>query len=121
MTLSEFKAWFEGFTEGMDGPPGIKQWERIQARVKEISGTPTTYPVFVDRYIRERPLYDWHHIWNGPITATGRPATLSSFGMSSATCIAQNTAAVANASAPAFDSHAAMFVAGRADAEALAA
>ena len=25
MTPSEFKAWFEGFSEGMDGPPSLKQ------------------------------------------------------------------------------------------------
>lgn len=50
MTLSEFKAWFEAFTESMDGPPSHKQWERIQARVKEISGSPITERVFIDRY-----------------------------------------------------------------------
>ena len=50
MTLSEFKAWFEGFTEDMDSAPNKKQWERIKARVKEIDGAVTTYPVFVDRY-----------------------------------------------------------------------
>jgi hypothetical protein len=39
MTPSEFKAWFEGFTEGLDGRPTEKQWERIVSRVKEIDGT----------------------------------------------------------------------------------
>lgn len=42
MTLSEFKAWFEGFTEAMDGPPGPKAWERIKARVAKIKAEPTT-------------------------------------------------------------------------------
>ena len=51
MTLSEFKAWFEGFTEGMDGTPNTDQWKRIQARVKEIDGTAITKTVFVDRYL----------------------------------------------------------------------
>lgn len=50
MTLQEFKAWFEGFTEDMDAAPNKKQWERIKKRVKEIDGAVTTYPVFVDRY-----------------------------------------------------------------------
>ncbi|MGI9507143.1 MAG: hypothetical protein ACR2RE_29225 [Geminicoccaceae bacterium] len=50
MTLSEFKAWFEGFTEAMEKPPNAKQWKRICARVKEIDGERTTWPVFVDRY-----------------------------------------------------------------------
>jgi hypothetical protein len=51
MTKSEFKAWFDGFCEGMDGVPNEKQWERIKARVAEIDDTPVTYPVFVDRYV----------------------------------------------------------------------
>lgn len=54
MTLSEFKAWFEGFTESMDGPPSLKQWERIQARVKEISGAPVTERIIHDWWPRER-------------------------------------------------------------------
>ena len=36
MTLSEFKAWFGGFTENITKLPTQKQWARIQARVKEI-------------------------------------------------------------------------------------
>lgn len=51
MTLSEFKAWFEGFTEGMETAPDEKQWERIKERVKDINGTAVTYPVYVDRYV----------------------------------------------------------------------
>ena len=58
MTLAEFKAWFEGFTETLEAAPNEKQWERIKARVAEIDGTVTTYPVFVDRYIP--PYRPWH-------------------------------------------------------------
>lgn len=50
MTLAEFKAWFDGFTEDMEAVPNAKQWKRIKARVKEIDGSATTYPVFIDRY-----------------------------------------------------------------------
>jgi hypothetical protein len=50
MTLAEFKAWFEGFTEAMDGAPDEKQWARIKARVKEIDGVAVTKTVFVDHY-----------------------------------------------------------------------
>jgi hypothetical protein len=58
MTLAEFKAWFEGFTETLEAAPNEKQWERIKARVAEINGTVTTYPVFVDRYVPPyRPWY----------------------------------------------------------------
>ena len=51
MTLSEFKAWFEGFTECMDGTPNADQWKRTKARVKEIDGVAVTKTVFVDRYL----------------------------------------------------------------------
>jgi hypothetical protein len=59
MTLQEFKAWFEGFTEDMSAAPSKKQWERIKKRVKEIDGSAVTYPVFVDRY--------WPHVYPGPV------------------------------------------------------
>ncbi|PDT47317.1 hypothetical protein CO661_14135 [Sinorhizobium fredii] len=51
MTLAEFKAWFEGFTEDMDGAPNEKQWKRIKARVKDIDGVAITKTVFIDRYV----------------------------------------------------------------------
>lgn len=63
MTLSEFKAWFSGFTESMDSTPNEKQWARIKARVDEINDVPTTYPVFIDRYVQPyRPNVPY---WNG--------------------------------------------------------
>ena len=60
MTLAEFKAWFDGFTESMEGVPSDKQWERIKARVAEIDNKPVTYPVFVDRY---RPYWLFANNW----------------------------------------------------------
>lgn len=68
MNLSEFKAWFEGFTEDMDGPPNSKQWKRIKKRVSEITSEPTPYPIFVDRYVRPYP--QWWTTWG---TITGSP------------------------------------------------
>lgn len=50
MTLAEFKAWFEGFTETLEAAPNEKQWERIKARVAEIDGAAITKTVFVERY-----------------------------------------------------------------------
>lgn len=50
MTLQEFKAWFEGYTESMAKAPTEKQWARVKARVKEIDGTTITQRVFVDHY-----------------------------------------------------------------------
>jgi hypothetical protein len=57
MTLAEFKAWFEGFTEDMDGAPSEKQFQKIRAKVKEITGTPMA-PVVIREYVdRYRPYW----------------------------------------------------------------
>lgn len=37
MTSSEFRAWFAGFTEGMDGLPTDEQWNYIKFRVTLIA------------------------------------------------------------------------------------
>lgn len=59
MNLSEFKAWFEGFTESMEGTPSAKAWKRIQDRVKSIkSDEPTPRHVFHEYY--ERPWRRWY-------------------------------------------------------------
>lgn len=42
MNAAEFKAWFEGFTEAMDGKPNRAQWERIKERVSQIDGMALT-------------------------------------------------------------------------------
>ena len=66
MTLSEFKAWFEGFTESMAGAPDEKQWERIKSRVKEIDGVAITKTVYVDRYYPPyRGYFDGTPFWLG--------------------------------------------------------
>lgn len=63
MTLSEFKAWFEGFTEQMDGPPNKKQWQRICKRMDEIDDLPLTYSAFMNGY--EQPsLEDQSNGWH---------------------------------------------------------
>lgn len=62
MNLSEFKAWFEGFTEAMDGPPGPKAWKRIQERVKEIRAEPTPFPQIIREYV---PRYPYWPYWSG--------------------------------------------------------
>lgn len=61
MTLAEFKAWFEGFTEAMSGAPDEDQWKRIKARVAEINGSSTPYPVFIDRYVEPYRRY-WPNV-----------------------------------------------------------
>jgi hypothetical protein len=120
MTLSEFKAWFEGFTESMDGPPSLKQWERIQARVKEISGVPVTQTVFVDRYL---PAY--RDVWRGPYIAYAATQSVQNTDLNVAGfsdgSIGHNTALNGAGQMQAFDSHSAMADLGRADADALKA
>ena len=65
MIVSEFKAWFGGFTEGMDGPPDAKQWKRIQKRVGEIDGTQITEKIYVDRFVR--PYREYRPYWGTPV------------------------------------------------------
>ena len=66
MTLAEFKAWFEGFTEEMGSTPSAKQWKRIKDRVKQIDGVAVTkeviyrdcyWPTIIDRPVR--PYVSW--------------------------------------------------------------
>ena len=38
MTTTEFKAWFEGYTEHISKVPTQKQWKRIIERVAEVEG-----------------------------------------------------------------------------------
>lgn len=66
MHLSEFKAWFEGFTEEMKGPPTKDQWAKIRKHVKEISADYTPSPVFIDRYV-----YPWRRHWEPYWTLCG--------------------------------------------------
>ncbi|MEZ2132698.1 MULTISPECIES: hypothetical protein [unclassified Sinorhizobium] len=97
MTLSEFKAWFEGFSEIMEGPPDEKQWERIKARVAEINGASTPYPIFVDRYIEPYRRY-WPNV---PYWTSGSAL----LGCNTPSSAASST----------FESHSAMFDLGRAE------
>jgi len=66
MNLQEFKAWFEGFTDVLEGCPNEKQWEKIKERIKEIDGTPITEKIYVDRYYPTYPYYPYYynHPWN---------------------------------------------------------
>lgn len=59
MTLSEFKAWFEGFTEHIDLKNGLTgaQLARMMERVAEIDDKPTTETIYIDRYVR--PYRHW--------------------------------------------------------------
>lgn len=68
MNLSEFKAWFEGFSEGIDDAPSKKQWKRINEKVMSITSDPTPWPIFFDRYIGPR-WSQWEPCYNNWGTA----------------------------------------------------
>ena len=97
MTLAEFKAWFQGFTENMDGDrPTAKQWKRIKARVKDIDGTPIT-PVIFERYVRRYEPYwtsqttEW--LSAGRMSASGKSDVSNKWhGASAMAALGQNEA-----------------------------
>ena len=69
MNLQEFKAWFEGFTENLDGTPTAKQWKRIQEKIgKIVDAPPVPVHVFHDHYYKP-----WAR-WYGPIYSTNAQA-----------------------------------------------
>lgn len=68
MTPQEFKAWFDGFNEGVDAVPTEKQWKKIKERVAQIDNVSVTYPVYVDKY---RPYWDKSWWLNQPIALHG--------------------------------------------------
>jgi hypothetical protein len=109
MTLSEFKAWFEGYTEGLDRVPTEKQFDRIKEKVKEIDGAPVT-PIYIDRYIEKWPHRPFSPGWPYVTTSWGA-ATLQA----SNTYVQQADAAYGKASSG-FDGHAAMYALGKAEA-----
>ncbi|ENN86054.1 hypothetical protein RHSP_31883 [Rhizobium freirei PRF 81] len=113
MTLAEFKAWFEGFTETLEGAPSEKQWERIKARVAEINGTVTTYPVYVDRYMPPyRPWYVGTPL--NPIIYGANTSAIAGVAMNSAEA-GENVKLSFGAVAPDFDSVNAMTSLGKAE------
>ncbi len=114
MKLNEFKAWFEGYTESMEGAPSKKQWERIKEQVAAVDGvaiTPTSYPVYIDRYVR--PWYPhWAYGVGNVSSAVGANLT------GAAQCYNKSIDGVATShpGVPAFDGATAMYAAGKAEA-----
>ncbi len=123
MTPSEFKAWFEGFTEAFDSKiPTKVQWTRIKERVGEIDGQPITEKIFIDRWY---PYYrQWGYVYPTPTIFSGTPTNIPNQAvyMSNTSGIASNSV-TSNTSQAAiwFDSVAAMNAVGRAEAASLTA
>lgn len=77
MQVSEFKAWFEGFTEDMTKLPTVKQWSRIKARIEEIDGVATTELYFRDYYWRPYQPYWPQKIWTSTTNAPNSSAPMA--------------------------------------------
>lgn len=97
MHLSEFQAWFEGFTEEMKAPPNKDQWVKIKKRVKEITSDYTPPTVFIDRHY-----YPWRRYWDYTPTWTSTGST-TGVGISSSSSCVLNAANAANVSLTAKD------------------
>ena len=111
MTPSEFKAWFDGFGEGVTGLPTEAQWARIKARVAEIDGRPVTEHVYLHRYYG--PYYQPNYLgppWYNYCTSIGNGTTTLTSG-STGNAFSLN----ASNTGSGFDSHAAMAALGRAE------
>jgi hypothetical protein len=95
VNLNEFKAWFEGFGENLEGPPDKRQWARIKEKIERIADAPpVTQHVFHDHYYR--PWQRWfenpHYV---PIVFPTVTYTSTCVGMASDMSVlqAQNTVA----------------------------
>lgn len=55
MTNNEFKAWFEGFCEGVHGAPSRYQWDKVIEKVAKIDGAPWLPQIVY----RDRPYPVW--------------------------------------------------------------
>lgn len=117
MISSEFKAWFEGFTEGIEGAPTKKQFERIKEKVAKIDGAPITQPVYVRDY-----WYPHIRYFGGgpfPYTVSNLMGVGQNVGMQSAMGQASGITSgsvmqlQAQQEGPDFDSHRAMYALGK--------
>lgn len=90
MTRSEFKAWFDGFSENIHGVPSKKQWERIIERVNEINE---------DEVIRERIIErrrDWWPLYWMTSVYTGTPSWIVDNNSTTTATFTCNAIQVAN-------------------------
>lgn len=46
MTNLEFKAWFEGFCEGVSEAPTREQWHKVAEKVKDLNDIPVLVPYY---------------------------------------------------------------------------
>jgi hypothetical protein len=114
MTPSEFKSWFEGYTEALEERPSKAQWERIKARVAEIDGKPITQTIYMDRYVPA----PWRPYWPYPVYNYAASSTAISIPLQATTSGTHTHILTAGggATTQTFDSHQAMHALGVAEA-----
>ena len=52
MTTDDFKLWFEGFADALDGPPNAEQWDTIREKLADATAVPT--------------MWEWNNPWTSP-------------------------------------------------------
>jgi hypothetical protein len=57
MTPADFKAWFDGFSEGVGDHPTPQQWARIKERLSEVGGE--TYADKLRKAARDTNVRTW--------------------------------------------------------------
>ena len=91
MTLNEFKAWFEGFSENLGEVPTKAQWKRIKARIDEIDGWPGS-PLIVERHYE---FYRRYWPYSYPITTfstnDAQPQYMAAIGAADASALADHS------------------------------
>ena len=51
MTSNEFRAWLDGFEQGIDEAPSLSQWAAIRARIEQMDGETLSYSEFTARFV----------------------------------------------------------------------
>lgn len=115
MTLSEFKAWFEGYTEGLEAAPTKAQFDRIKEKVKEIDGAPIIQTVWLDSYRHYYPSYA-PHWWQTTSGGYVHQTTATAGLMQNSAQRVGHGAANASMAGRTFDGVTAMYALGKAEA-----
>ena len=80
MTLNEFRAWFDGFSEAIGDAPTPEQWAKIKAKLAQ-AREPVVVPSVWPGRLPDAPQRYWGQVPNTCTTAgdpnAGRPITVS--------------------------------------------
>lgn len=57
MTLSEFKAWLDGYSEAIGEAPNAEQWKRIQEKLATVGADGTTLATYKPHVLGPSKMY----------------------------------------------------------------